>query len=156
MKRIFVKLVCVFSLFQLSEACLRFGSHNTTFLRWIHERTISLRVLGKIFRVLKLAVFLNIVYITNQFQTTFAQGRRGGVKSISRGDCDWQGGKLLRLLSQLRLRIQPLFSYGECWRDFVIGECSWIVHHVQLMRMDLRNVPYTEFYLFLSSWFLII
>jgi hypothetical protein len=33
--------------------------------------------------------------------------RKGEVKSISRGDCDWQGGKLLRLLSQLRPRIRP-------------------------------------------------
>jgi hypothetical protein len=45
------------------------------------------------------------VYITNQCQTTFAKGGWGGVKSVSRGDCEQQGGKLL---SQLRPRIQPL------------------------------------------------
>jgi hypothetical protein len=39
---------------------------------------------------------------TMQFQTTYAGGG-GGV-----GDCEEQGGKLLRLLSQLRLRILPL------------------------------------------------
>jgi hypothetical protein len=51
----------------------------------IHERSISLRFLGIILRVLRLEVSINKDYITNQFQTTFAQ--RGGVKSISRGDC---------------------------------------------------------------------
>jgi hypothetical protein len=30
-----------------------------------------------------------------------------GVKSVNRGDCEKQGGKLLRLLSQLRPRIRP-------------------------------------------------
>jgi hypothetical protein len=35
------------------------------------------------------------VYITNQFKTTFAQGG-WGVKSVSRGDYEYQGGKLLR------------------------------------------------------------
>ena len=34
---------------------------------------------------------------------------RGGVKSV-RGDCEFQGEKLLRLLSQLRPRIRPLWS----------------------------------------------
>jgi hypothetical protein len=33
------------------------------------------------------------MYITNQFQTTFAPGG-GGVKSFSRGDCEEQRGKL--------------------------------------------------------------
>jgi hypothetical protein len=32
----------------------------------------------------------------------------GEVKSSSRGDCEQQGGKILRLLSQLRPRIRPL------------------------------------------------
>jgi len=44
----------------------------------IHERTISLRLLGVILRVLRLQVYLYNVYITNQFKTTFAQRRRGG------------------------------------------------------------------------------
>ncbi len=47
------------------------------------------------------------IYITNQFQTTFA---RGGVRSVSRGDCEQPGGKFLRLLSQLPPRIRPLVS----------------------------------------------
>jgi hypothetical protein len=42
---------------------------------------------------------------TYQFQTTFAQGG-GGVKSVCRRGCEWQGG---RLLSQLGSRIRPLF-----------------------------------------------
>ena len=33
------------------------------------------------------------------------------VKSVSRCDCEQQGGKLLRLLSKLRPKIRPLLSY---------------------------------------------
>ncbi len=43
--------------------------------------------LGLILRVLRLEVSLHSVYIINQFQTTFAQGGGGGVKSVIRG---WQ------------------------------------------------------------------
>ncbi len=43
-------------------------------------------LLGIIFKVLRLEVYAYNVYITNQFQTTLAQGR--GVKSASRGDCE--------------------------------------------------------------------
>ncbi len=39
------------------------------------------------------------VYITNQFQTTFAQRGGGGVKSVRRGDCEWQGGTLKTFVS---------------------------------------------------------
>jgi hypothetical protein len=49
-----------------------------------------------------LGVSLHDVYITNQFQITFLHKWRGGVKSVCRGDCEKQGGKLLRLLYQLR------------------------------------------------------
>jgi hypothetical protein len=38
----------------------------------------------------------------------------GGVKSVSRGDCEKQGGKLSRLLSQLRPRIQPQDILTNC------------------------------------------
>ncbi len=44
----------------------------------IHERTISLRFLGTILRVLRLDVSVYNVYVTNQFQTTFALGGGGG------------------------------------------------------------------------------
>jgi hypothetical protein len=47
---------------------------------------ISLRFLGILLRVLRLEVSVYNVYITNQFQTTFAQEGMG-VKSDSRGDC---------------------------------------------------------------------
>jgi hypothetical protein len=51
-----------------------------------------------ILRVLKLEVSVYNVYITNQFQTTFAEG----IKSVSRGDCEEvtrrKTPKLLRLL----------------------------------------------------------
>jgi hypothetical protein len=43
----------------------------------IHERTISLRFSGIILRVCRLEVSVCNVYITNQFQTTFAQGGGG-------------------------------------------------------------------------------
>jgi hypothetical protein len=52
----------------------------------IHECTIWSRFQGIIWRVLRLEVSVYNVYITNQFQTTFAQGGGGG--SISRGDCE--------------------------------------------------------------------
>ncbi len=71
--------------------------------RRIHERTISLRFLGIFLRVLRLEVS---VYITNQFFCSGGGGRGG--KLIRRGDCEWQGGKLLILVSQLRPRIGPL------------------------------------------------
>ncbi len=41
----------------------------------IHERIILLRFLGIILKILRLEVSVYNVYITNQFQTTFAQGR---------------------------------------------------------------------------------
>ncbi len=41
---------------------------------WIHERTISLGFLGIILKVLRLGVSVKNVDITNQSQTTFAQG----------------------------------------------------------------------------------
>jgi hypothetical protein len=51
----------------------------------IHERTISLRFLGIILRVLILEVFrIQCLRYKPEFQTTSAQG---GVKSVSRGDC---------------------------------------------------------------------
>jgi hypothetical protein len=53
----------------------------------IHERTIPLRFLGIILRVRRLEVSVYNVYITNQFQTTFAEVG-GGVKSVSKGDCE--------------------------------------------------------------------
>jgi hypothetical protein len=48
-----------------------------------------LRFLGINLKELRLEVSVYNVYITNQFQTTFAKGGRGeGVKSVSRGDCE--------------------------------------------------------------------
>jgi hypothetical protein len=43
----------------------------------IHERTISVRFLGNFLRILRLEVSVYNFYITNQFQTTFAQGGVG-------------------------------------------------------------------------------
>ncbi len=56
--------------------------------RWLwafHERTLSLKFLNIILRVLRLEVSVYNVYNTNQFQATFTQGG-GGVKSVSRDD----------------------------------------------------------------------
>jgi hypothetical protein len=38
---------------------------------------------------------------------------KGGVKSVSGGDCEQQGGKLVRLLSQLHTRIRPLVLHQQ-------------------------------------------
>jgi hypothetical protein len=51
--------------------------------------------MGITLRVLRLEVSIYSVYITNQFQTIFAQGGVVGIKFFRRGDCEWQGGKLL-------------------------------------------------------------
>jgi hypothetical protein len=48
-----------------------------------------------------------------------------GVKSVSRGDCEQQGGKLLRLLSQLRPRIRPLDEGTYPWS--VTWLAGWVV-----------------------------
>ncbi len=57
---------------------------------------------------------LRFPYIMSTLQTSFKPllpkewGRGGGSKiHISRGDCEYQGRNLCRLLSQLRLRIRP-------------------------------------------------
>jgi hypothetical protein len=48
----------------------------------IHERSISLRFLGIILRFLGLEVSINYVYITKQFQTSFAEGGGGRSKIL--------------------------------------------------------------------------
>jgi hypothetical protein len=56
-----------------------------------------LRFLAIILRVLRLEVSVYNDYSTNQFQTTFVGrgvGGGGGVKSVSRDDCEYQRGKL--------------------------------------------------------------
>jgi hypothetical protein len=54
----------------------------------IHERTILLRFLGIILRVLRLEISVYNVYIKNQFQATFAGGGGRGGKFVSIGDCE--------------------------------------------------------------------
>jgi hypothetical protein len=59
-----------------------------TWLDIIHEHTISLRFLGIIFRVFRLAVSIYNVYCTVHYKLVsnyFFSGGGGGVKSISRG-----------------------------------------------------------------------
>jgi hypothetical protein len=57
---------------------INFGRLLKRTKREIHERTILLQFLGIILRVLRLEVPVYNGYITNQFQTTFAQGGKGG------------------------------------------------------------------------------
>ncbi len=54
-------------------------SYNTEAEFWTRK---SLRFLGIILRVLILEVSVYNVYITNQFKTTFAQGRGGGYSAL--------------------------------------------------------------------------
>jgi hypothetical protein len=54
------------------------GSLKKAFRSRIAERTILLRFLGIILTVLRLQVSVYNVYVTNQFQTTFALGWGGG------------------------------------------------------------------------------
>ncbi len=92
---IFASLLLVDHSF-LPEKCSRsqaaFCKHSKGKTRsHIHERTISLKFLGISLRVLRLEISVYNVYITNQFQTTFARGGGGGgvVKSVSGGDSDF-------------------------------------------------------------------
>jgi hypothetical protein len=62
-----------------------FGTgRNRAFVTYsrIHEHTISLRFLDVILRVLRLEVSTYNLYISNQFQTTFARGGGGGLKTV--------------------------------------------------------------------------
>jgi len=70
---------------------------------------ISLRFLGLTLKVLRLEVSMYNVYITNQFQAAFARGGGEGNLLVEVTE-NSKGGKLLRLLSQLRPRIRPLVS----------------------------------------------
>jgi hypothetical protein len=63
------------------------GKWNTSRSR-IHERTISMRFLGIILRVLRLDVSVDNVYIKNQFKSNFCSREREELKSVSRGDCE--------------------------------------------------------------------
>ncbi len=65
-----------------------------------------MRLLGRIFGVLRLEVSGYNVYVTNQFQAAFA--REGGGWGVGAGYSEKQGGKLSRLLSNFRPRIRPL------------------------------------------------
>ncbi len=65
-----------------------FLSYTYSYCTWLYYRFASseaefMMFLGIILRVLKLEVFVYNVYITKQFQTTFARG--GGVKKFFMG-----------------------------------------------------------------------
>jgi hypothetical protein len=72
----------------------------------------------------------------NYVEVSFALGGGGGVKPVSRGDCEKQRGKLLRLLSQLRPRIRPLYSLlcTWCFCPFNIPPNIPYLHIVQIYR----------------------
>jgi hypothetical protein len=70
-----------------------FSLEKLTFPNWprsrFYERTISLRFLGIILRVFRLEVPYTMFTLPNQFKSTFARGGGGGgVKNVSRGDCE--------------------------------------------------------------------
>ncbi len=83
----------------------------------IHERAISLRVLSLILRVLKLGVSVYYVFHYKPVFNHFCSGEGG--ESVRRGDCEQQGGKLLRLLSQARPRIWPPCFFKQKGRIWV-------------------------------------
>jgi hypothetical protein len=90
----YLYIVQAVSLHKTSGACTVHENCTADNKSRIHERTILLRFLGIILRVLRLETSVYYVYITNLLKATFAQGGR---KSVSRGDCEHQGGKLFRL-----------------------------------------------------------
>jgi hypothetical protein len=51
-------------------------------------------------------------YVNTHLYDEYPQQRGGGVKSVSRCDCEYQVGKLLRVVSQLRPRIRPQYTQG--------------------------------------------
>ncbi len=57
-------------------------------------------------------------------------GGKGRVKSVRRGDCEQQGGKLLRLLSQLRPRIGRKFLIAA--KRFLASGCFLAICIVSL------------------------
>jgi hypothetical protein len=61
---------------------------------------------GIILRILRLEVSVYNVYLTNQCQTTFAQG--GGSNICSRGDRSKEENFKIFFVPQLRPRIRPL------------------------------------------------
>jgi hypothetical protein len=81
--------------------CFRHDVQEVSYLSRIHERTIALRFLGIILRVLRLEVSVNNIYITNKFQTTFARGALVEVTVNSKE-------KNSRLLFKLGPSIRPL------------------------------------------------
>ncbi len=113
--------------------CKQMGLEKIFWSR-IHERTISLRYLGRILRVLT-EVSLYNVYITNH---VFPKGGGGGVKSVSRGDCEYQGGKLFRLLSQWCPWIRPLDIERRITRPL---RHSLIIRVNILLRFDKSEAP---------------
>ncbi len=88
-------------------------STQLCYQRRIHERKISLRFLGIIFRVLRLEVSIYNVYITNQFQTIFA---RGGGSKIRLKRWLWIARrKTLETLSQIRQEFGLRWIFFRWW-----------------------------------------
>ncbi len=88
---------------------MRAARFCTQYRSRIRELTISLRFLGIILRVLRLEVSVFNVYITNQFQPTFA----GGKYSIRELRWLWIARrKTLKTLLRSRIRLQDCISQG--------------------------------------------
>jgi hypothetical protein len=86
----------------------------------IHERRISWRFLGIILRVLRLEVSMWIRFSIRFFSfllfrnckrlREFEEIKMSMATQSFRGDCEWEGGKFLRLLPGFRPRIWPQYS----------------------------------------------
>jgi hypothetical protein len=73
-----------------------------------------LRFLGILLKVLKLEVSAYTMFtLQTSFKPILLDRAEVHVKSVSKGDCEEQGGKLLRLLSQLRPRISALGIFAK-------------------------------------------
>jgi hypothetical protein len=102
-----------------------------------------MRFLGIILRVLRLGVSVYNVYITNQFQTTFAGGGGGVVKYVSRGDSEMEGGKLL---SQLRPRIRPLLCDPFFWSpSLVLTPCFGVGGVFRYLTLFVKRVECNKY-----------
>jgi hypothetical protein len=72
---------------KVSQSFEQLRIYNSVFLSRIHKRTISLRFLSIILKVLRLVVSVSMFTLQTSFKSLLLKGG-GGVKSGSRGDCE--------------------------------------------------------------------
>ncbi len=89
----------------------------------VHERTVSLRFLGIILRVLRLEISIDKCLHYKPLSNHFCLGGAGGEKLVRRGDCEYQRGKLLRILSfelhpRIRPQVVPLLTHSTFYKNY--------------------------------------